>query len=59
MQEIGKGRSLPSYVIQLDVLALTTDLDQICCQLAQQKSAAGSSTGLGHVIACIFHWKTY
>lgn len=35
MQEPGKGRSLPSYVTQLDVLALTTDLDQICRQLAR------------------------
>lgn len=35
MQEPGKGRSLPSYVMQLDVLALTTDLDQICRQLAR------------------------
>lgn len=35
MQEPGKGRSLPSYIMQLDVLALTTDLDQICRQLAR------------------------
>lgn len=35
MQEPGKGRSLPSYIMQLDVLALTADLDQICCQLAR------------------------
>lgn len=34
MQEPGKGRDLPSYVMQLDVLAPTADLDQICCQPA-------------------------